>query len=81
MIVDAHPRDLIIALDPATTEHSGAVPSLLSILCLSVRGTDWWWWELTHRARARIAKVVMPRWPVPPGPYSAYQERRGRARC
>ena len=54
MIVDAHPRDLITALDPATTEHSGAVSSLLSIfLCLSVRGTDWWWRELTHRARTQ----------------------------
>jgi hypothetical protein len=53
MIVDAHPRDLIIALDPATTEHSGAVSSLFSILRLSVRGTDWWWRELTPRARTQ----------------------------
>ena len=57
MIVDAHPRDLIIALDPATTEHSGVDPSQFLFLCLSVRGTAWWWRELTHRAR----KAVMPR--------------------
>ena len=53
MIVDAHPRDLIIALDPATAEHSGVDPSLFLFLCLPVRGIDWWWRELTHRARTQ----------------------------
>jgi hypothetical protein len=54
MIVDAHPRDLIIALDPLLPQSTVVLfPPYFLFLCLSVRGTDWWWRELTHRARTQ----------------------------